>query len=148
MPIKHAQYFCFISYQNKAKQVITHNIEALRNLGVKEVVFTCAGCQKTFEKDYKQFGGKFKSKTYLEFIKNLIDEGKIKFTETNPIKVTYHDPCHSTKRDVSTRIFEIPRKILQQMPGIELVEMKSHKQGSMCCGAGGGVKRGGRDRAG
>ena len=36
--------------------------------------------------------------------------------------------------------YSTPRKLLNALPGVELVEMQSSREGSMCCGAGGGVK--------
>lgn len=124
----------------EAELVVGHNIERLKSLGVEEVVFTCAGCQKTFEKNYKEFDGKFKVVNYMKLLENLIKDEKIKFSKTSPLKVTYHDPCHSTKRRDLKVDFGTPRNILKLMPGVELIEMKSHEFGSICCGAGGGLK--------
>ena len=36
--------------------------------------------------------------------------------------------------------YEIPREILNKIPGIELTEMKRNRNNAWCCGAGGGVK--------
>ncbi|NHI94641.1 MAG: (Fe-S)-binding protein [Candidatus Lokiarchaeota archaeon] len=138
------EYCCgsplFRTGQKEAEKLAKHNIERWKQLGIKEIVFTCAGCQKTFEDNYKDLGGNFKIKNYMNLINQLIKEGKIKFTKNDPIRVTYHDPCHSTKKGELKIDYETPREILKQIPGVELVEMKSHKQGSICCGAGGGVK--------
>jgi len=125
---------------NEAKRVAKNNIEKFKELGVEEIVFTCAGCQKTFEDNYKQYNGTFKLINYMTLLDQLIQEKKIVFSKNIPVKVTYHDPCHTTKKVELKIDYITPRNILNQMPGVELVEMKSHKEGSMCCGAGGGVK--------
>jgi len=39
-------------------------------------------------------------------------------------------------------IYEIPREVYKQIPGIKLVEMKRNRENAWCCGAGGGVKIG------
>ncbi len=132
---------------SEAERVARANIKKLKDFGIQEIVFTCAGCQKTFEENYGQFNGTFKLHNYMDLLLKFIDEKKINFSKTNPVKVTYHDPCHLTKKVESKVDYETPRNILNQMPGVELVEMKSHKEGSMCCGAGGGMKAGNPDLA-
>ena len=37
---------------------------------------------------------------------------------------------------------EIPREVIKNIPGVELVEMKRNRENAWCCGAGGGVKIG------
>ena len=37
-------------------------------------------------------------------------------------------------------LYDIPREIITNIPGIELIEMKRNRNNAWCCGAGGGVK--------
>ena len=37
-------------------------------------------------------------------------------------------------------IYELPREIYKQIPGLKLVEMKRNRNFAWCCGAGGGVR--------
>jgi Fe-S oxidoreductase len=74
----------------------------------------------------------------VEYLDQLIKEGKIKFTRNVPIKVTYHDPCHLGRY---AGIYEPPRDILRSIPGLELIEMERSREYSWCCGAGAGVKQ-------
>ncbi|MEW6049185.1 MAG: heterodisulfide reductase-related iron-sulfur binding cluster, partial [Bacillota bacterium] len=46
------------------------------------------------------------------------------------LRVTYHDPCHLGR---GQGVREQPRRILQSIPDLELVEMKG---ADMCCGGG------------
>ena len=39
-------------------------------------------------------------------------------------------------------IYELPRKVYNQIPGLKLVEIKRNRNFAWCCGAGGGVKIG------
>ncbi|MFH1490561.1 MAG: FAD-binding and (Fe-S)-binding domain-containing protein [Pseudomonadota bacterium] len=113
-------------------------IERIRATGARELVTPCAGCYKTFKKIYPEFGLKgleiYHSVHYLE---KLIHEGKIKLTGALGKRVTYHDPCDLGR---AFKIFEEPRNILKNIPGLEYVEMGRNRLHARCCGGGGGVQ--------
>jgi heterodisulfide reductase subunit D len=121
-----------------AEEVAEHNIQAFKNAETTKVVTSCSGCYRTLQKDYEELLGKqdFEVVHIVDFLKKLIDEGKLKFPEAN-IKVTYHDPCHLGRH---SGIYEAPRDILKSVPGLKLLEMTRNKQNARCCGAGGGVR--------
>jgi dimethylglycine catabolism B len=52
-------------------------------------------------------------------------------------KVAYHDPC-ALGRANSNNIYDEPRRLLQAIPGLELVEMAHNRANTICCGGGGG----------
>jgi len=122
-------------------------LKAWRNAGVKTVVTACSDGYHAFKHLYPDVGSEFEVLHLVEFVARLIKEGKIKFSKTVPMTVTYHDPCHLGRRDdvyvpgkAIMGIYEPPRDILRSIPGIELVEMYRIKEYAWCCGAGGGVR--------
>jgi heterodisulfide reductase subunit D len=70
-----------------------------------------------------------------ELLAQLIDEKKIAFSENMNKEITYHDPCFLGRH---CKVYDEPRKILESIPGIRLVEMERNRRWSYCCG--GGVK--------
>ena len=113
---------------------------------MKMVVTACADGYWGMKRLYPELGAKFEVLHIVEFIDRLIREGKLKFTRTIPMTVTYHDPCHLGRRDnvyipgkAIMGIYDPPRNILKAIPGVELVEMFRIKEYAWCCGAGGGV---------
>ncbi|MCP4761287.1 MAG: disulfide reductase [archaeon] len=119
-----------------------HNSIFFESKGIKTVITACAGCYRTLKVDYPKYLHNdlpFEVLHFSEYLKRLLDEGKIQFKSEFKKKVTYHDPCHLGRH---SGIYEDPREVIKQIPGIEFVEMKKIKGDSTCCGAGGGVKAG------
>jgi len=136
-----------MGYRGEFIKYAESNIEAWRNAGVKTVVTACADGYHAIKHLYPDIGSNFEVFHIVEFIDRLIKEGRIRFSRTVPMTVTYHDPCHLGRRDdvyvpgkAIMGIYEPPRDILRSIPGIELVEMYRIKEYAWCCGAGGGVR--------
>ena len=126
---------------NPVKDFINYNITQINNTGAKKVITSCAGCYRTLKKDWIKFGADYPFEVYhtVELVKQLVDEGKLKFKSEYKKTLTYHDPCHIGRH---MGLYEVPRDVYKQIPGINFVEMKRNKENAWCCGAGGGVKIG------
>jgi len=155
------------------KRVATANLETFQKLheerGVNIIVTSCAGCYRAIKKDYtlssdfdKMMAG-IKVVHTVDYLYDLLQEGKLKFEKELPWTVTYHDPCHTGRHlnkfkvdedgselwegayidvDESECLYDRPREILQAIPGIKFVEMDRIRANSYCCGGGGGVMTG------
>jgi len=119
--------------KKEAKALIQHNVEMMKKKGVKRAVFACPSCYHTWMEAYDTDIEIFHS---TQFIKELINEGKITFKEQKR-KVTYHDPCDLGR---ASGVYEPPREILRAIPGVELIEMESNRERCKCCGGGGNLE--------
>lgn len=117
------------------------NIELFNKKGIEEIVTSCAGCYRVLKFDYPEVPGisEIPYKVYhtVEYLDNLIKQGRLTFTREISQTLTWHDPCHLGRH---CGIYEQPRNVLRSIPGIKLVEMERIKDQSWCCGGGGGVR--------
>jgi Fe-S oxidoreductase/nitrate reductase gamma subunit len=111
------------------------NIEIMKGHGVKKILALCPHCFHILKNEYPQLGGEFEVIHHTQLLTELISSGKLKLTKPIDKMITYHDSCYLGR---ANQIFEPPRKIIQSIPGLKLIEMKKHHKQSFCCGAGGG----------
>lgn len=137
------EYCCgYVAYLIGSEDVFGGCLEKNRamfsEMGVKQIVTTCAGCYKTFHELYPKHSDFDVPVLHaVQFMEQLISEGKVQFTGEFPRKVIYHDPCDIGRH---LGIYEPPRNVLKSIPGLELVEFPQNRLLAKCCGGGGGMK--------
>lgn len=120
-----------------ARDLMRHNCELMKG---KKVIASCAGCYRILIQDYPKMLGEECNIDATHIVKVLaeqIEQGKVKFTKKVNKKVVYHDPCELGR---DTKTYDEPRKILEAIPGLKIVEFESTREQTWCCGGGGGVK--------
>jgi Fe-S oxidoreductase len=111
------------------------NIEILNSYNIKKIVTTCPHCFNTLKNEYPELGGNYEVIHHTQLINDLIKDGRIGVSggTFKGKKITFHDPCYLGR---ANNVYEAPREIIKKLDS-ELVEMKSCKSKSLCCGAGG-----------
>ncbi|MHA1992814.1 MAG: (Fe-S)-binding protein [Candidatus Hodarchaeales archaeon] len=122
--------------KNSFEKVAEENANLFKERGIKRIVTSCAGCYRTFKKDYGERLEDIEIVHTVELLNDVIASKNIQLKNLG-IKTTYHDPCHLGRH---IGVYNAPRNLLSKLS--DVTEMKTNRVGAMCCGAGGGVKKG------
>ncbi len=124
---------------SEARDFARSNIDIFKSYDVDAVIVNSAGCGSTM----KEYGDLLKNdpsytsraeelskktKDVMEFLADIGLQGELKELR---LRVTYQDACHIAH---AQRIKSHPRKVIKQIPGIEVVELP---ESDLCCGSAG-----------
>lgn len=118
-----------------AQMLIKENVDTLNRYNIQKVVTTCPHCFNAIKNEWTDFGGNFDVVHHTEYINDLLAKGLVKPTKELAERATYHDSCYLGR---SNDIYEAPRAALNNIPGLNIVEMPRNQSKGLCCGAGGG----------
>lgn len=123
--------------QQPAQELADQNVRIFAGQDVDAVIVNVAGCGSML-KDYGHHwhdGSQAARAAFANKVRDvhefLDDLGLVRPQREFRQRVTYHDACHLAH---AQKIREAPRRLLQQIPGLELVELM---ESELCCGAAG-----------
>ncbi len=125
--------------RDAAVELMRHNVETVRAMGAKRLVASCPSCFHTWHSDYPKILGQelgFEVMHSTQYLAELVERKQIRLGKFEQ-KVTYHDPCDLGR---TSGVYDEPRYVFQQIPGLQLVEMEDHRERALCCGGGGDME--------
>jgi Fe-S oxidoreductase len=109
------------------------NTELLNQYEVNRLVTLSPHCFNSFKSEYTNLS--MPVLHYTQLVAELIEDKKLELKNEIASSVVFHDPCYLGKKNL---VFDEPRYILSQIPGMETAEFFRSKERSLCCEGGGG----------
>ena len=108
-----------------------------KKLGVRKMVILCTAGYNVLSNILPHFGAEFQFpiQSYLSYLWERIEDGRIKLKRKIPWTVTIQDSCYS--KMFGSDYMDLPRKILERL-GAKIVEMEHSRESVLCCGIAGG----------
>ena len=117
------------------KTLARENIKAFIDHGVKRILVSSPHCYHTFKNEYSEFMVNLEVVHITQYLRELIDAGRLELDGEFAKRVTYHDPCYLGRHN---GIYDQPRDVLKSCPGWSWWRCPTRAQNSLCCGGGGG----------
>jgi Fe-S oxidoreductase len=107
--------------------------EMRQEFKAQRMVAVSPHCFNAFKNEYGEMP--FPVVHYTQLVADLLEQGRLPLRGQVRAKVTYHDPCFLGKHN---GIYDEPRAILRQIPGVEFEDLDRSRERSVCCEGGGG----------
>jgi Fe-S oxidoreductase len=153
------------AFEETARKVV----DLLDDSGARTIVTLCGEDLGALRSKYPRYCRAPKAQVVhaSEFLLGLIQKHALRLRRPIPRRVTYHDPCYLGRQSEPPQVwqgeerrthgvmtyfvppkpicygvrgvFDAPRRLLNAIPSLELVEMRRVREYAYCCGGGGGV---------
>ncbi len=124
--------------QTKFAENARRAYQTMKTAGVKQIISIVPYCTHALQKLFPLYveGYDIEVRHFLEIVAERLPSLKLRFPRR--VRAAYHDPCQLVRY---LRLIEEPRRILNAIEGIELVETAWTKGAwATCCGGGGGFE--------
>lgn len=114
------------------KKLARLNTDAIRGMGIEQVITACPECYRTLSHDYTKNGIEvpFAVTHMYEFLETEIGKGAVAF-KSDGHKLTYQDSCRMSRLDGRP---ELPRNLLARLQPEAFAEMQDRSGAAICCG--------------
>jgi Fe-S oxidoreductase len=113
--------------------LVEENVKLFNKYGVKQLVTGCPHSYHSFKNRYGQTN--FEVLHHTQVFADFIEKGKLVLSQSLNKTIIYHDPCFLGKQN---GVYDDPRKVIEAIPGVKLIEFERSKERSLCCEGGGG----------
>ncbi len=114
--------------EEDAQKMIAKNTELILSSGATTLLLSCPICYKVFRENYPELKD-IRIIHYTEYLRELIQKGRISLRKDISQTLVYHDPCELGR---GCGIYKEPREVLSAIG--TLVEAEKHHDESICCG--------------
>jgi heterodisulfide reductase subunit D len=129
-----------MGFRAEAKTQAVRTMARVTATGAHTVISSCPTGIDAFRHHYREWGVEMPDGVRFlhlsEYLAEEIKAGRLNMTRSVNASLTYHDSCGLGRE---MQVFDTPREVLSEIPGIEFREMRLNRAYAPCCGNGGGV---------
>jgi len=114
------------------KRLARLNTEAIREMGIEQVITACPECYRTLSHDYPRYDIEipFTVTHIYDFLEKEIGKGAVAFKEDGH-RLTYQDSCRMSRLDGRPGL---PRQLIERLNPQAFTEMQDRSGAAICCG--------------
>ncbi len=140
VPLGEEQWCCGDMSQRLGEKELSeflaqHNVQQLKKVRTEALVSLSPHCYHTIKNDVQYHSGRIHVEHYTQTLARAVDEDRLKTSKELRNKVVFHDPCYLGRYN---NIYDEPRRVLESIRGLKLIEFSRNRKLSFCCGGGSG----------